>query len=1321
MPDLSSPAVPDNALNVPGLAEVLLNVSPAGMMLLRPVYAPDGAEIIDFMWGPLNAAAQQLLGLPAQPTESFLTLFPTAGQHGVFDFYRDAFVSGEMARRNNLYQHDGLDGYYALVAQRHADTLVVSFTDANDQPRTAVEEALRASQARENAARAEADAERATLQRTLEQAPVAIAIMAGPTHIITFANTEMALIWGRSPASLLGQPHFAALPDLTGQGFEAIFDDVYHTGKPCHLQKLAVDVDRLGHGQPIRGYFNIVYHPLRDARNEITGIVASAVEVTGQVLARQYAELLNQELEALVLTRTQALRHAHAATEREREQLYQVFEQTPVAIAILRGPNLRVELANPAVAAIWGREPAQVLGRPYFEAVPDTAGQGFEQLMANVLATGRPATITEAPVTLARVHTGRPAQAYVNFAFQPLHDDEGHITGLVASGTEVTEQVLARQQVQQLNEELRAGNNALAARMQARTQQLEQSRQAAQRQQNELARVFEQAPVAIAVYRGPNYIIELANPTVCRLWGRTRDQLIGKGLFEALPEVAGMGFEALLDQVMATGVPYVAHAMPAVHERDGRRDTVYWDFVYVAMHEDDGSIYGAMVVATEVTGQVLARQQVQQLNEELEVRVTERSAEAHAALRQAQSQREQLREQQGLLRQILGQVPASVATLAGPEHRFTFFNDQYQALSAERVGLGLTVAEVFPEMVAQGFIDLLDNVYATGQPFLGKDMPLQLLASGASQPGQRYVDFIYQPLTDGQGQTQGILAFIVDSTETVLARRQADTLQAAALAAVQRRAQQRQELYQIFAQTPVAIVLLREPDHRIDYFNPAFEELFPPEEWAGPLQSHRLDEVYPRIKMAGLMELLDRVFETGETQVIIDMPLANLQPGSPRYVTLSYQAYREEGHIVGVAAFAYDVTEQVLGRREAETMQAELLDVAQRRAQARQDLLSLFERAPVAVVLLREPNHRIEYYNEAFERLYPGENLRGRTLREAYPALTTSDVLDHLDRVYQTGETYMGLEDRLRTTAPGPARYISFTYQPYREDNRIAGVAVFIYDVTEQVLGRQQVQALNEELAAINKEVQATNEELHASNTLLTRTNADLDTFVYSASHDLKSPITNIEGLLLALRQQLPAEAQAAPLVPRLLEMMDGAVARFQETLGYLTDVTRLQQAQADQPAEAVDLPALVEAVRLDILPELAAAGATLTTDLAGCHAVYFPPKNLRSILYNLLSNAIKYHDPARPPLVQLRARSDHAGQLVLEVQDNGLGLSLPQQGELFRLFRRLHSHVAGSGVGLYMVKKMVDNAGGTLAVHSEPGVGSIFTVTLPAAYQAQP
>ena len=73
------------------------------------------------------------------------------------------------------------------------------------------------------------------------------------------------------------------------------------------------------------------------------------------------------------------------------------------------------------------------------------------------------------------------------------------------------------------------------------------------------------------------------------------------------------------------------------------------------------------------------------------------------------------------------------------------------------------------------------------------------------------------------------------------------------------------------------------------------------------------------------------------------------------------------------------------------------------------------------------------------------------------------------------------------------------------------------------------------------------------------------------------------------------------------------------------------------------------------------------------------------------------------------------AGRLVLAVQDNGLGLTEAQQGELFGMFRRLHTHVEGAGVGLFTVKRLVDNAGGTITVESQPGIGSTFTVSLPA------
>ena len=121
-----------------------------------------------------------------------------------------------------------------------------------------------------------------------------------------------------------------------------------------------------------------------------------------------------------------------------------------------------------------------------------------------------------------------------------------------------------------------------------------------------------------------------------------------------------------------------------------------------------------------------------------------------------------------------------------------------------------------------------------------------------------------------------------------------------------------------------------------------------------------------------------------------------------------------------------------------------------------------------------------------------------------------------------------------------------------------------------------------------------------------------------------------------------------------------------------------------------------------------------LTVDVAPDLRVRWTPKDLRSIVYNLLSNAVKYRDSGRRCAVQVRAAHENGG-VTLEVQDNGLGLTNQQQSQLFGIFRRLHTHVDGTGVGLYMVKRMVENGGGTITLQSQAGVGTTFRVTFPA------
>ncbi|WP_324670507.1 sensor histidine kinase [Hymenobacter sp. GOD-10R] len=512
---------------------------------------------------------------------------------------------------------------------------------------------------------------------------------------------------------------------------------------------------------------------------------------------------------------------------------------------------------------------------------------------------------------------------------------------------------------------------------------------------------------------------------------------------------------------------------------------------------------------------------------------------------------------------------------------------------------------------------------------------------------------------------------------------------AAATYTAQRRAQERQDLYHIFEQAPVAIALLRAPDHRIDYFNPAFQQLFP----ADRLPGRTLKETYPDFVARGTIAHLDQVYTTGKTYTDTELPLvvpAGLDDSlETRYFNLIYQAYREQGLIAGVAAFFLDVTAQVLLQQQREAQQAELE--------------RLFEQAPFAIAILRGPTFVVELANAAMGQIWgpSSAHVLSRPYFEAIPEAAAPGLEQILTNVLTTGTAFFVTEAPISlvhsTTGLPEQGYVNFGFHPlYGENGHVSGVIAIGIEATEQVQARQRVQALNEELHTINEHLQ--------------RTNADLDTFVYTASHDLKAPITNIEGLLHMLQAELPVE-QRNDTVEYVLTLIQDAIERFRTTLSHLTEVTRLQEGV--EPAEAVDLGSLIEGVQLDLAPLLAVTPAQIDVVVTDCALLQVPAKTLRSVIYNLLSNALKYQHPERLPHIVIRCQQNEQ-EVELSVEDNGLGIDLEHQTELFGMFRRYHTHVDGAGVGLYMVKRMVEQAGGHVAVRSQPGVGSTFSVFFP-------
>ena len=140
------------------------------------------------------------------------------------------------------------------------------------------------------------------------------------------------------------------------------------------------------------------------------------------------------------------------------------------------------------------------------------------------------------------------------------------------------------------------------------------AREDAELQKRLLHSLFMQAPTLIAVLRGPDHVIELANPPICRVWGRSEAELINRPLLDVMPEIRDQQFRPLLDEVYRTGVAHVGKETPATFDRGGGAfETLYFNFVYSPFRNVQGEIEGVFVVASDVTDQVLARHQLDQL------------------------------------------------------------------------------------------------------------------------------------------------------------------------------------------------------------------------------------------------------------------------------------------------------------------------------------------------------------------------------------------------------------------------------------------------------------------------------------------------------------------------------------------------------------------------------------------------------------------------------------------------------------------------------------------------------------------------------------
>ncbi|MDQ1089216.1 PAS domain S-box protein [Siphonobacter sp. SORGH_AS_1065] len=255
--------------------------------------------------------------------------------------------------------------------------------------------------------------------------------------------------------------------------------------------------------------------------------------------------------------------------------------QAPVAIGLLKGWDMVIETANESILNLWGRD-EKIIGMPLMDALPELRGQGFLELLRDVYRTGKPFYGYE--ILTQVIRNGQKVACYFNFVYAAVRDSDEQIIGVSIVATEVTDQIKSKKELQFSEERFRS--------------------------------FIVNSPTPIAIYEGTEMRIRMANQAVLDTWGRDAS-VIGKTFREVLPELDSQEFYKLLDQVYQTGVPYVATEDRVDLMIGGKLQTHYFSFVYKALRNSNGVIYGVMNTATDVTALVNAKQQVQDAEQNL--------------------------------------------------------------------------------------------------------------------------------------------------------------------------------------------------------------------------------------------------------------------------------------------------------------------------------------------------------------------------------------------------------------------------------------------------------------------------------------------------------------------------------------------------------------------------------------------------------------------------------------------------------------------------------------------------------------------------------
>lgn len=642
------------------------------------------------------------------------------------------------------------------------------------------------------------------------------------------------------------------------------------------------------------------------------------------------------------------------------------------------------------------------------------------------------------------------------------------------------------------------------------------------------------------------------------------------------------------------------------------------------------------------------------------------------------------------LKNLFMQAPMAICILRGKNYVVEMANANIMKLwgKSQAEMLNRPLFEGLPEAKAQGFDKLLDNVYTTGKEHVEDEYPFSSITNGVEE--QFYVKFIYQPFREENGDISGIIVLAHDVTPQVLARKKIEENEA--------------KIRNFINQAPVGIIILKGEDLVVDTANRIYGNIVGRN--TDDIIGRKFIECMPEMKDTPVVKNLLKVYREGVNHVHTELPVDIVKDGvkATGYYNSIYQPLIENDTITGVIAIVNEVTQQYLAKRITEKNE--------------KDLILILETMP-HIAYRADATGSLTYYNSKFF------SYTGLTFNQAkndgwrpaiHPAMLES-VQERWMHSIATGEEYDNAFLLKRASDQSYRWHLSRAVALRNDYGEITQWVGTLTDIHEQKVFAEKLEAM----------VNDRTEKLHRSNAMLAQknkeleqSNKELESFNYVASHDLQEPLRKIRTFINMIKDKGRDDNYDL-----YLSKIDSSAERMSELIRAVLTYSRL--SSGSDTDETVDLNEILQQVLNDFELLIDERGVVIHCDnLPRIKAI---PLQINQLFSNLISNSLKYCNDK--PIIKITCReirgyditnfkgSNISRQFVeLRFTDNGIGFEEQYNEQIFKLFQRLHgkNEYSGTGIGLSICKKIVEQHEGYISAESAPGRGATFTVQLPIA-----